>query len=152
MEEASDLEEALAILEGAKKVAHNNLMVIDRAGDAAVAEIGPGRFEVRRAKNGMVFSTNDHREDKEKPPMCRRFARCAAFAEENGVGIDIDSLKKLLIDVDQGIITVQSMIFEPAGLRIHLATGRVPASKAEYKTLDFTELLGKKEPESGSQK
>ncbi len=135
MEECATVKEALALLKDAKKTAGNNLILLDRDGNAAVAEIGPGLFKVRRSKNDILFSTNDHRAGKEPPPRCRRYRKFEEFAKERGESIGVEDLKKILINVDQGVLTVQSMIFEPESLRIHLATGKVPASKAEYKAL-----------------
>ena len=141
MEEADDVEGALAILDAAPKAAANNLMLIDTKGGAAVAEIGPGFCRVRRPVEGMIYSTNHHRIDKKKAPRCRRYARFGKLAKKMGGEITIHLLKGALIDVNQGLITVQSMIFEPASLRIHVAVGMVPASRAEYETFSFEEIL-----------
>ena len=141
LEEASTLDEALAILEKSAKVAGNNLIIVDSDGRAAVAELGPGHFRVRRAEEGMVFSTNHHRIGLPRILRCRRYKKFEAFAEEKAGSIDLDSLKEILDSVNQGMITLQSMIFEPAELRIHLATGTTPSSRAEYKVLDFAKDL-----------
>jgi len=141
LEEASTLDEALTILEESVKVAGNNLIIIDRQGRAAVAELGPGLFRVRRAEDGMVYSTNHHRKKLPTILRCGRYKRFETFAEEKAGAIDPAALKKILHSVNQEMITLQSMIFEPAALRIHLATGMTPSSKAEYKVLDFSEDL-----------
>jgi len=148
LEEASSLDEALAILETAVKVAGNNLIVIDGQGRAAVAELGPGLFRVRRAEDGMVYSTNHHRNRLPRILRCGRYKKFEAFAEEEAGAIDAAALKKVLHSVNQGMITLQSMIFEPDALRIHLATGVTPSTKAEYRILDFAEeLRGDRESE-----
>lgn len=141
LEEASTVDEALAILEESVKVAGNNLIIIDREGRAAVAELGPDLFRVRRAEDGMVFSTNHHRKKLPRILRCGRYKKFETFAEEKAGEIDQAALKEILHSVNQGMITLQSMIFEPAALRIHLATGMTPSSKAEYKVLDFANDL-----------
>ncbi|HMO35899.1 MAG TPA: hypothetical protein PKA06_07650 [Gemmatales bacterium] len=53
--------------------------------------------------------------------------------------------KAYLNKVHQKDMTLQSMIFEPATLRIHLAIsdGKNPSSSAEYKVLDFNQELSR---------
>jgi len=141
LEEASDLDEALAIVEKTKKVAPNNLMILDRKGRAAVAEIGPGFFQVRRGKDGILFATNHHRTGPEGPPRCRRYAVLEKYSRERKRPVDEEVLKRALLAVDQDLLTLQAMIFDPLALRIHLAVGRVPATRSDYKVLDFAKLL-----------
>jgi hypothetical protein len=38
-------------------------------------------------------------------------------------------------EVNQGPLTIQTMIFEPGSLKLHLAIGSCPASKLPLKTL-----------------
>jgi hypothetical protein len=141
LEEASTVAEALEILESAKKVAANNLILLDRQGSAAVAEIGPGVFHVRRSEKGMVFATNHHRTGKRTPPKCGRYAKLEAFAEKQAGTIDVAALQGALRNVNQGLITIQSMIFEPDALRLHLAIGKIPSARGQYKTLELVKLL-----------
>jgi len=141
MEEAGDVEEALEILENTPRIAGNNLMLLDRNGHAAVAELGPDRFEVRRSKKGILFSTNNFHAGKKSAPRCRRFARFTAYTVERKQPVTIADLKMLLNDVNQGLITIQSMIFDPVNQRVHLSAGQMPSSKGDYKQLDLAKLL-----------
>lgn len=141
MEEAADVEKALAILKDCPKVAGNNLMLVDREGAAAVAEIGPGFCNVRRAEQGMLFSTNHHRSGIEKPERCRRYGAFEKFAASGHGAIDLEALERILLNVDQDLITVQAMIFEPTSLRLHLATGKLPATMGDYVTLECENFL-----------
>jgi hypothetical protein len=45
--------------------------------------------------------------------------------------------------VNQGPLTIQTMIFEPDSLRLHLAIGSCPSSKLPLKELDLAPLFGK---------
>lgn len=147
MEEASTVEEALKILESAKKVVSNNLILLDRSGAAALAEIGPGSFAARKAEKGAVIGTNHHRYGKDPAPQCHRYEKLMNYVEENPGAVDVEGMKKVLNRVNQGMLTVQSMVFEPRSLALHLSMGKIPATRGEYKVLSLAEYLGgKKEP------
>jgi hypothetical protein len=45
--------------------------------------------------------------------------------------------------VSQGPLTIQTMVFEPASLRLHLAIGSCPSSKLPLKELELGPLFGK---------
>ena len=146
MEEAATVEEGLKILKETRRVASNNLILQDASGAAAVAEIGPGRFKVRVAQDGMVFATNHHRVGKRKS-TCGRYRVLAGYCETYHGKLNVPILKKALHSVNQGMISVQSMIFEPADLRLHLAMGALPATKGSFNTFDFkAELTGEGRP------
>jgi predicted choloylglycine hydrolase len=159
LEEAATVDEALKILQSEKRCVCNNLILADRSGAAAVAEIGPKRFEVRRAQGGAVFATNHFREKVEVPPECSRYALLEKFVKEKQGKIDVAAIKEVLKSVSVSILTIQSMVFEPNTLKIHLASGEVPATKSEFKEFALAEYLKEKEkvkepapPEESSQK
>lgn len=145
LEEAGTVDEALKILQGEKRPASNNLIVADRTGAVAVAEVGPKRFEVRRAKDGAVFATNHFREKLESPPECSRYALLEKFVREKRGKIDVAALKEILRSVSISFLSIQSMVFEPAALKVHLASGEIPATKSEFKEFALAEYLKKKE-------
>ena len=51
------------------------------------------------------------------------------------------SVELRLDAVNQGRLTLQTMIFEPAALKLHLAIGKCPASKLPLKELELGPLL-----------
>ena len=57
--------------------------------------------------------------------------------------IGISDLAKKLNAVNQGPLTMQTMIFEPAELLLHLSLGPCPASKQPLKEIQLRGLLGK---------
>jgi len=141
LEEAGSVEEGLELLKSAKRVASNNLMLIDASGAAAVAELGPGYFEVRKPEKGILFSTNHHCQGPSLNRSCPRFKRFEAFTQEHHGQLDVPLLQKALDVVNQGAITVQSMVFEPKTRKLHLSMGTLPASRGTYNTLCFEEDL-----------
>jgi hypothetical protein len=141
LEEAVTVEEGLKILKENARVASNNLTLLDATGASAVAEIGPGRFKVRVAKDGLVFATNHHRVGRDPAPSCGRFRALAEFCERRRGKIDVPLLKNALHRVNQGMISVQSMIFEPAALRLHLSMGVLPATRGPFRSFDFKDGL-----------
>jgi hypothetical protein len=64
---------------------------------------------------------------------------CCAGTHPIGVG----EVKTYLNKVHQKEMTLQSMVFEPATLRLHLAigTGKEPSSAQEYRVLDLAGML-----------
>jgi hypothetical protein len=143
MEEAATVSEGLEILEKSARVASNNLMLLDAAGSAAVAEMGPKQFKVRRPEEGILYATNYFMAGKARKG-CPRFRTLEQFCNQHRGKIDLPGLQDVLDEVNQGRVTVQSMIFNPAALRIHLSMGLLPSSKGEYRSISFREaLLGK---------
>lgn len=143
MEEAASVDEALAIVAKSKKTAPNNLMILDREGNAAVAEIGPGIFQVRTMEKGILFATNHHRKGIEKPLRCRRYAYLEKIRLNRSGPVDVKGLQAILKAVDKNLLTQQSMIFDPSSLSIRLAVGKTPSTRCEYRLLDFAKELGK---------
>jgi len=141
MEEAATVEEAVKILKETKKVASNNLMLMDASGNSVVAEIGPKKCNLRKQENGIVFSTNHHQFGKSGLPGCRRFKTFSKLTKEHHGDFDLELLKQALHKVNQGMISVQSMIFEPKTLNLHLSSGKLPATTGEYKLLSFKDRL-----------
>ncbi len=142
MEEAGSVEEGLRILKDTPRVAANNVILLDTSGADALAEIGPGLFKVRLPEKGVVFATNHHRAERKNPPSCRRYRTLDRICRTYRGRIDRERLKNALDQVNQGVISVQSMIFEPASLSLSLSMGELPSTKGVYKTLDFRKELG----------
>ena len=76
--------------------------------------------------------------------MNRSFERYATLAEvaTTKEKVDVPALGKKLDAANLGTLTLQTMIFEPATLRLHLAIGTIPASKGPLRKLELAELLG----------
>jgi hypothetical protein len=57
--------------------------------------------------------------------------------------LGLEDIAKKLHAVNQGGDTLQTMIFEPASLKLHLAFGKCPSSALPMKELDLAPLLKK---------
>jgi hypothetical protein len=63
--------------------------------------------------------------------------------------VGLSDLRRALHAASQPNETMQTMIFEPATLRLHLAIGSCPSSAAEMRTLELAPLFWRSEPRRG---
>jgi hypothetical protein len=56
---------------------------------------------------------------------------------------DVAGVAKQMAAVGQGVSTLQTMVFEPSALKLHLAFGKGPATRLPLRTLELAGLLGK---------
>ena len=120
------MEEAEKLLRSSERTTKLNLAVCDRE-DAGVLEMTPKTVAFRRGEDGVCACTNHFRtQELAMLPVCRRYNKLVEARELETIGI-ADVAKKL-DEVNQGRLTVQTMIFEPAPLVLHLAIGPAPAS------------------------
>lgn len=146
LEECATLQEAEKLLRGSERTTKLNLAVCDRA-DAGVLEMTPKTVAVRRGEDGVCACTNHFRTPElALLPVCRRYNKLIETRELELIGI-ADVAKKLH-EVNQGKLTVQTMIFEPEPLVLHLAIGAAPASAHPLQKLELAPLFGtgKKQP------
>jgi hypothetical protein len=146
LEECSTITEALAMLSKMKRTGLSNLAIADRSG-VAVFEITPERVVVRPGQEGTCVATNHFCSDELKALLTINFfGTCDRFATLTKVG----ELQRKLTpsDLQVGLhaachkkLTLQTMIFEPATLQLHLATGGIPASAGEMKIVPLAPLF-----------
>jgi isopenicillin-N N-acyltransferase like protein len=121
-------------------------VVADRTG-VAVFEVTPRRVLVRRAEDGLCICTNHF-----CTPELRPFVRLNIYRTLDRYGIleraasrqeklGLDELQGCLDAASQGDHTMQTMVFEPAGLRLHLAVGTCPSSAGEFRLLELGPLF-----------
>jgi hypothetical protein len=145
LEECATVAEAFALLSQMKRTSIGNLAVADREG-VAVFEITPQRVIMRRTMNGTTICTNHFCAAELKPRVqinwfttLDRFATLDRLAQVQGK-LGTGELQMALHAVSGGD-TMQTMVFEPGTLRLHLAIGAVPSSALEMRTLDLGPLL-----------
>jgi predicted choloylglycine hydrolase len=145
LEECTTVAEAEKLLRSMKRTTLMNLAVCDKKG-GAVFEITTKSVVVRRPEKGICPCTNHFRTKELATNMrCQRYAALEKCAELKKV--DLATIAKKLDATNQGKMTLQTMIFEPASLTLHLAIGKCPTSKLALKKLDLRPLLKKSKTE-----
>jgi hypothetical protein len=146
LEECATIAEAKELLEQLPRTATTNLVVADREG-VAVFEVTPRHVLVRRPEGGTCVCTN-HFCTPELRPFVRldtyrtldryeALERAAARHERLG----LTEVQEGLDAASQGDHTLQTMVFEPGRLRLHLAVGTCPASAGPFRRLDLGPLF-----------
>jgi isopenicillin-N N-acyltransferase like protein len=144
LEQCKTTDEAIEFLKNTPRQTANNLMIMDAAGNRAVAEITPDGVTVRKsAPDAALMSTNHHRgEDADSTGKCDRYDALHAASQAQFGKIGVAEIRAMLDRVSQGKMTLQSMIFEPANRVMYLAVGS-EASKRQYERIDLKEYFGK---------
>lgn len=135
MENCSTVEEAIAHLKKTPRTTLLNIALCDRK-RAVVAEITPKSVVVREAENGLCACTNHFRTPELRVFVISRRHEKLLEAEQIPK-IDVPTLQEKLDEVNLGFLTIQSVVFEPEDLVIHLATGFPPVTKRPYQRLDL---------------
>ena len=140
LEECATVEEAEKLVRAAQRTTKLNIALCDRRG-GAVLEMTPKTVALRRGENGICACTNHFR-----TPELIVFALCRRYPilvrAESIPKLDVAAVAKKLDEVHQGPRTVQTMIFEPGPLVLHLAMGSCPSSSLPLKRLELAPLLG----------
>jgi hypothetical protein len=142
LEECTTIKQAVKLLRSIKRTTLNSLAICDKTG-AAVLEITPKSVVVRRSEQGVCCCTNHFC----TKALCttERCWRLPILEKTRRLKkIDVAAVAKKLDAVNQGRLTLQTMVFEPAALRLHLAIGKCPASKLPLKRLELGPYLKKK--------
>jgi len=140
LEECTTVNEAAEMLRGMRRTTKLNLAVCDPH-DAAVLEMTPKTLHVRRCEEGLLACTNHFRtEGLALLRICPRYNRL--MEAQKLERIDLKEMREKLRQVAVSRLTVQTMIFEPAALKLHLAIGACPAATLPMHPLDLKPLFG----------
>ncbi len=141
LEECTTVAEAQKVLEEAPRTTYMNLVVCD-ASDAAIFELTPKQVGVRKPEKQVLSCTNHFRCDGlSANELCLRYGRLTSFRDATKT-FDLPSVQRALHMVNQGRFTLQTMIFEPEQMRLHLTMGGpAPVSNHKLETFDIRELL-----------
>jgi hypothetical protein len=143
LEECSTVAEAEKLLRSTERTTLLSLAVCDLR-EAAVFEMTPKTVAVRRPDNGLLFCTNHFR-----TPELMMFAWCGRYRilekSQSLKILGLEDVAKKLDEVNMGRLTVQTMIFEPKPLILHLAIGASPSSALPLKKLELQPLF-KRDP------
>jgi hypothetical protein len=139
LEECASVDEAEKLMRTLKPTTWANLVVCD-AKEAAVFELTPKSLVVRRPDDGLLACTNHFRTKELACSMeCWRYDRLDLARKAKR--FDVAAVHDYMHAVNQGEWTTQTMVFEPAALKLHVAMGRGPATALPLKTLDMEELF-----------
>jgi hypothetical protein len=140
LEECATVAEAEKLLRSLKRTTRQNIAVCDKK-RAAVFEVTPRSLVVRPAVEGVCACTNHFRtKELATSKVCRRYDVLEKSRELKRLGVA--DVARQMDAVNQGQATLQTMVFEPAALRLRLAFGRGPATRLPLRTLELAELLG----------
>jgi hypothetical protein len=143
LEECATVEEAETLFRSMRRTRSANLAVCDRKG-AAVLEVTPKNVILRPATEGICSCTNHFRSKLLAEDLnCNRYE--ALEKSRTIAKLGLADVVKFLHAANQGQATMQTMVFEPAALRLHLAFGKGPSSALPLKTLDLAPLLKKEQ-------
>jgi len=135
LEECKTIEEAEELLRKTERSTIVSLALCDRR-NSGVLEITPNNVVLRRGSDGICVNTNHFRsESLSLWKACPRYALLSKASAVEKLGVD--DVFKRLDEVNLGPRTVQSMIFEPERLVVHLAMGKCPATKGSLEALDL---------------
>jgi isopenicillin-N N-acyltransferase like protein len=141
LEECTTVAEAEKLLRSARRTTLLSLAVCDPKDDA-VFEVTPDSVADRRATDGILACTNHFRTSELAVPLLKWCPRYQKLAQTRRLPkVNISDVAKKLDDVSMAGLTVQTMIFEPATLKLHLAIGACPSSAQPTKELDLKPLL-----------
>lgn len=139
LEECTTVEEAEKLLRSMKRSTLINLAICDTK-RSAVLEITPKSVVVRNPDLGLCSCTNHFRtEALATSTVCRRYD--ILCKTQSVPKLDVPTMAKCLDAVNQNDHTLQTMIFEPEALKLHLAIGKCPTSALPYQSLDLGPLL-----------
>jgi isopenicillin-N N-acyltransferase like protein len=140
LEECSTIEEAEKLLRATRRTTLLSLAVCDPR-HSMVLEMTPESVVPRHGSGGICACTNHFRTDELAVlPWCNRYRKLIQSRKLDELGV-ADVAKKLN-EVNMGRMTVQTMIFEPATLKLHLAIGSCPSSALPLKLLELKPLMG----------
>jgi hypothetical protein len=149
LEHCRTVDEAIDFLKRTPRQTANNLMLMDAAGNRAVAEIRPEGVTIRRGQDrSALISTNHQRgEDAGTPGYCWRYDSLHKQAGANFGKISLPALQEMMGSVVQGNhgeMTLQSMIFEPSNQVVYLATGS-DAPAHHFERIDLRRFFSNQE-------
>lgn len=114
----------------------------------AVFEVTTQRLFSRKGDDGLCCATNHFRSPElAKETDCWRYSRLDAARKLDR--LSVKEVADFMKGVNQGNMTVHTMIFEPVGLRLHLVMGPGPATDRALAAINLMDLL---KPDRGSKK
>jgi hypothetical protein len=142
MEECDSVAAGEKLVRAMKPTCMGSLILGDKK-TSAVFEVTTKSVQVRRPDRGLCLCTNHFRtKELSVTKRCRRFAALEkAHAQAK---LSLADVAKKLHEVNQGEDTLQTMVFEPATLKLHVSLGKGPTSARALKVVELAPLLARR--------
>ncbi len=141
LEQCATIEQAEQLLRATPRTTLLSLALCDRR-HSVVLEMTPNSVVARHGSEGICACTNHFRTDELAVlPWCTRYRKLIQSRKLDQ--LDVADVAKKLHEVNLGRLTVQTMIFEPATLKLHLAIGSCPSSALPLRLLELKPLLAR---------
>ncbi|QEL18901.1 C45 family autoproteolytic acyltransferase/hydolase [Limnoglobus roseus] len=145
LEECDTVAEAVKLLETIERTTSTMVVLCGKEG-GVIVEVSPDAVAVRKPVNGLCATTNHFTTKdlatKGQANTYKTLDRLALLSEDGGgQKVGTDELHRRLKATGQGELTLQTMIFEPAAAKLHLAMGKGPSTELKLRTLDVKALL-----------
>jgi len=142
LEECDTARGAEELIRRAPRTTANNVVLLDGDGDSAVLEVTRSAVVRRGLETGVLCATNYFRARAPSGAWpCRRYQTVSRELARLHGRLGAVQAAEVLAMVHQGPLTMQSMIFEPGAMRVHLALGAPPTTLRPYVTLDAGRLF-----------
>ena len=142
LEQCTTIEEAQRLLRATQRTTILNLALCDRR-HGVVLETTPKSVVARHPSDGILACTNHFRSDElavwPMPRLCNRYPKLIQSRDLDQ--LDLADVAKKMDEVSMNQMTVQTMVFEPADLKLHLAIGSCPSSALPLKLLELKPLF-----------
>jgi hypothetical protein len=139
LEECTTIAEAESLLKRTHATTRANLAVCDRE-RGAIFEITPKQVKRRDAEDALLPCTNHFRTPGlAANQQCWRYDRLEKARADNS--IDVAEVQAALHQANQGKLTLQTMVFEPRELVLHLSLGSAPSSGQKLHRLELADLV-----------
>lgn len=137
LEECTTVAEAQKILEDAPRTTYMNLVVCDSK-TARTFELSPKQVGVRKPEEAILSCTNHFRVDgMAANEKCWRYDKLTELRAKTPT-FGVADVHKAMHLVNQGRFTLQTMVFEPQDMKLHLVMGgKGPVSNKPLKTFDL---------------
>jgi predicted choloylglycine hydrolase len=139
LEECTTVDEAAALLRSVQRASMLNIAICDK-NRGAVLEVTPKTVVERRSEDGISLCTNHFRSPElATNTQCRRYE--TFLKSITAKKYSLPDIAERMHAVNQGEMTLQTMVFEPATLQLHLAFGPGPATRFPMSRLNLAELF-----------
>ena len=135
LEECTTVREAEEFLRRTERTTFLSLAVCDRD-RGAVLEMTPENVATRRGSHGICACTN-HFRTRQLATISLGWRHRILMRSLQAENIDLDYVAAKLHQVNLGRLTMQTMVFEPALLKLHLAIGSCPSSALPLRELEL---------------